>query len=223
MNSPLLLATHRPADKVGINFKSDRQQRRIPAVLYGNHIPTQHLYVNLIDLQRVLRHAGESSLVSLKVDAAHPVNVLIQDWQKNPLTGEYTHVDFYQVDMKQKVKTSIPLHFEGIAPAVKSLGGILLHPLNEVEVTCLPADLISHIEVDISVLNDFQSIIKVSDIKVPSTIEILNNPDDVVALVERPRSDAELAALNEKVEIDVTQVAKIEKEKKEEDTIDESN
>jgi hypothetical protein len=115
------------------------------------------------------------------------------------------------------------LEFVGVAPAVKDMSGVFVHPMEEIRVSCLPGDLVSKIEVDISVLKDFDTVITVADLKLPKSFEIDRDLTEVVALVERPRTDAEIASLSEKVEIDVTKVEKVEKEKKAEDEADDAS
>lgn len=213
-----LSATTRPAEKIGKNLNADRLARNIPAVIYGNGITAVPLFVSANDFNKVFAAAGESTLVDLSVDGQPATKVLIHDVQYHPMNNLLRHVDFYQVNMKEKISTNIPLEFVGTAPAVKDLSGIFMHPIEEIHVTCLPGDLMSKITVDISVLKDFDSVITVADLKLPASFEITRDLSEVVALVERPRSDDELAALNKEVEIDVTKVEKIEKEKKEDET-----
>ncbi|MEK7447724.1 MAG: 50S ribosomal protein L25, partial [Patescibacteria group bacterium] len=99
-----------------------------------------------------------------------------------------------------KITASIPLNFTGDSKAVIDLSGSLITNKSEVEVECLPADLPHEIEVDISVLEDFEAVIHVKDIKVPEGVEIKDDLEETVALVEPPRSEEELAELEEPVE-----------------------
>ena len=123
----------------------------------------------------------------------HPV--LIQDVQIHYLTSRPIHADFYEVSMTEKLKAKVALEFTGEAPAVKTLGGILVKVLSEVEVECLPADLPHNIEVNIDILKTLQDSIHVKDLSVPSKVTILTNPDEMVAKVQPPRDvEAELAA-----------------------------
>ena len=164
-----------------------RKSGKIPAVLYGHGVAPVNLEVEYSQFEKVYRQAGDSTLVDLIVDQNTPVKVLVQDFQLDPTTSRYTHVDFYQVRMDEKLHTDIILKFIGEAPAVKELSGILVTNLTEVEVECLPKDLVHEIEVDLSVLKDLDKVIHVADIKAPAGIKILNNEQDVVALVQPPR------------------------------------
>lgn len=210
----LLSVTTRPENKVGTNLRQDRAERKLPAVLYGHGVPTVSLFVPANDFVRLFSTAGENTLIDLSVDGNAPVKVLVHDVQYDPISDAVTHVDFYQVNMAEKVSATIPLQFVGVAPAVKDLSGVLVHPMDEVHVSCLPSDLVPHIAVDLGVLTNFDVVITIADLKVPASLEIKHDATEVVALVEPPRSEAEIAALNEKVDIDVSKVEKVEKEKK---------
>jgi len=131
---------------------------------------------------------------------------LVHEVQIDPVTMKAIHIDFYKVNMKEKIKTEIPIKKIGESSAVVDLEGILVTNRDEVEVECLPADLIPEIEVDLSALKTFDDVIKVSNLKVPATIEILDDPEEVVFLVQPPRSEEELAELEEKPEEDVEAV-----------------
>ena len=122
---------------------------------------------------------------------------------------------FRSVDMKEKIKTEIPLEFIGETILVVDQEGSLIVNKDALEVECLPSDLVDHIDVDISSLTDFDQNIKVSDIIVPTTIEILDEPEEVVALVQPPRSEEEMEALEEAVVEDVEAV-EVEQGKEEE-------
>ncbi|HBR71634.1 MAG TPA: 50S ribosomal protein L25, partial [Candidatus Moranbacteria bacterium] len=104
------------------------------------------------------------------------------------------------------------LEFVGESPAVKENGGILVKNMDEVEVKCLPADLPSKFEINLSMLAKFEDHITVADIKVPQGVEILAEKEAVIALVIPPRTEEELASLDEKVEADVTKVEGVVKE-----------
>lgn len=171
-----------------------RRAGEVPAVVYGFGVENTSIALDRKNFWRVYAAAGGNTLVELTIDDKAPIKVLIQDVQLNPVHDEPIHADFYAVNLKETVQTEIPLSFIGDSPAVVDLEGSLVTSKTEVEVKALPTDLISEIEVDISVLKTFEDIIRVSDLKVPSTIEILDDPEEVVALVNEPRSEEELEA-----------------------------
>lgn len=191
-----------------------RRKNSVPAVVYGHHVASQPLSLDAGAFELTYRTAGATSLVDLVVGSAAPVKVLIHDVQRHPTTGRVLHADLYQVKMTEKLEADIELHFVGESPAVKELGGIFVHALDSVKVSCLPTDLVPAIEVDISALKVFEDRIHVRDLKVSTGITILDKGDEVVASVMPPRSEAEIASLSEKVEaVDVSTVEKVETKK----------
>lgn len=190
---------------LGKQNKKIRAAGKIPAVLYGHGLKTQSLELNEKEFLKAYKQAGESSLLSLNVDGKQ-LPVLINDVQYHYLNDNPIHVDFHAISMTEKLKAHIPLHFEGEAPAVKALGGVLVKNISEVEVECLPTDLPSNIVVDISNLSTFENVIRVSDLKVSDKVKVLAQPEDVVVKVAPPRSEEELKSLEETVTEDVTKV-----------------
>lgn len=170
-----------------------RRQGSIPAVLYGHGVEPRSLQVARLPFLKTFREAGSTTLVSLQLDdkADHPV--LIRELQFHPVSGDILHVDLYQVRMDEKITANVPVHFVGEAPAVKDHGGVLVRNLDEVEVWALPQDLPHDIEVDISLLDNFDKVIAIKDLEVGGKVEILNHePEDVVALVQPPRTQEEI-------------------------------
>lgn len=183
-----------------------RESGYIPAVQYGHKKEAINLSVKEIDFKKVFKAAGESTLVELVLGDKKGINVLVHDVQVDPLSGRFTHIDFYQVNMNEEIETDVALDFVGESPAVKALGGVLVRNLDEVKVKCLPKDLPHSFAIDLAQLVDFDSQIKVSDIKLPTGVEMIETLEAIVATVMRPRTDAEMSSLQEKVEMDVTKV-----------------
>ncbi len=206
-----LEAKHRKV--LGKKVQALRESGIIPAVLYGPKIKEpQSLEVDYEKFKEIYKKAGESSLIKLKLDKEEK-DVLVRDVQKNPMNGSFLHVDFYEVPMTEKISLTIPLKFIGESEAVKSLAGILVKNIFEVEIESLPKDIPAEVDVDITVLKTFEDIIKIKDIKVPSGVKIIANPEEIIALVSPPRSEEELKELEEKSEEKVEDVQKVEKEK----------
>ncbi len=182
-----------------------RQDGFIPAIVYGNNVDNIKVAVPKIDFMRLYREAGESNLIDLSIDGKS-IKTLINDIQHHVVNGQIQHIDFFKVNMKEKLHTAIPLSYIGESPAVVNLDGTLITTKDEVEVECLPSDLISEIEVDITVLDDFEKNLKISDIKVPAGIEILEDPELVIAHVQEPRSEEEMAALDQEIVEDVSAI-----------------
>lgn len=202
----------------GKEAKSLRRQGLIPGVIYGHGIENKSLAIDEKALNKVYRQVGETTLFDLAIDGQETVKVLIQDIQRNPVTGSIQHVDFHQVRMDEKIEVEIPLKYVGESPAVKELGAILVRAVSELKVKCLPKDLVHEIEVNLSGLAQFNDVITVSQISLPPGIEVLSSSkDEVIATVTQPRSDAELAELKSEVKEDIESV-KVEDKGKEEET-----
>ena len=190
----------------GKKVKGLRAANLIPAVVYGPDMDSQSIQIDERDLFRVLQEAGSTALIYLSVDdASEPRVVLAREIQRDILTGRTMHVDFYEVRLTETVRTMPRLEFVGESPAVKAGIGVLIHGMNSVEVECLPTELISSIEVDVSVLETLDDNILVSDLPVPDSVTIIADPGDVVASVVPVRvaeveEEEELVELEEGVE-----------------------
>lgn len=192
-----------------------RADNTIPAVVYGAGEAPVSIQVSRSEFDRVYRQAGESTVVQLEL-AGKQIPVLIHDIQFHPQTDFTTHADFLRVDMNKPVEAAIEVVFVGESAAVETLGGTLVKSLEEVEVRALPGALVRQIEVDISKLATFDDAIHVSDITAPAGVEILTDKEMVIATVQPPISEAELAALDAAVEVDVNAV-EVTTEKKDEE------
>ncbi len=212
-----LSASIRPPS--GKEAKSLRHQGLIPGVIYGHGIENKSLAIDEKALNKVYRQVGETTLFDLVIDGQQPIKVLIQDIQRNPVSGSIQHVDFHQVRMDEKIEVDIPLKYVGEAPAVKELGGILVRAVSELKVKCLPKDLVNGIEVNLGSLAQFNDVITLSQVALPAGIEVLSpSRDEVIATVTQPRSDAELAELKAEVKEDVESVKVEEKGKDDEES-----
>lgn len=198
--------------------KALRKDDKIPAVVYGNDFENQKILLIGKNFNQIFSEAGESSLINLSINNTDPVKVLVHDYQIDPITSEIIHIDFYKVNMKEKIKTDIPIKEIGESLAILDLEGTLVTNRDTIEVECLPSDLIHEIEVDVSVLKTFDDVVHVSDLKIPAGIEVLTDADEVVFLIQPPRSEEEMAELEEKPEENVEAV-EVEGEKKEESEI----
>jgi large subunit ribosomal protein L25 len=191
------------------------KQGMIPAVLYGKGVKNENLWINGMELKKLLRKSGESVIIKLETEEGKNRNVLINEIQKDPIREDFIHIDFYQVKMDEKIETEVELVFVGQSRAVKESAGVLVKNLDEIRVKCFPKDLPSQIDVDISQLKTFEDHILVKDLKISSGIEVKADPETVIALVAPPRSEEELKELEGKVEEDVTKVEGVLKEETE--------
>lgn len=184
----------------GKKVKRLREQHWIPAVVYGPDTPSKGIQIEERTLSTALQQAGSTTLIDLEIDdTGEPNVVLARDIQRDILTSHFLHVDFYQVRLTEKVRTSPPLEIVGESPLVKAGAAVLVQILNQVEVECLPSDLINSIPVDISVLEHLDDSISIRDLSVPPGITIMADPDDTVASVVPPRA----ALVEEVVEMEL--------------------
>lgn len=191
-------------DETSANAVELRRAGSIPAVVYGAHHEATPISVPAIAFGKVLREAGEATIVSLTgLGAALPT--LIHEVDLDPITSRPRHVDFYAVTKGEKVEVAIPLVFVGASSAVEA-GANLVKVLHEVEVKADPMNLPHNIEVDLATLVAVNDQIRASDLKLPAGVELVSEPEEVVALVQE--------VVEEKAEVAPADIAAIEVEKK---------
>lgn len=192
-----------------------RAEGLVPGVVYGDNMEPIKLTVDRNLFVKMYKLAGESSLVSLKVDGKEPVKVLIQDYQQNPLTDFVTHVDFRAVDLNTPVAAVAKLTFVGESMAVKGLGGTLVKSLSHVTIQALPEKLVASLEVDLTQLATFDDVIRAGTLATPEGVEVVSDANATIASVAMPRTAAQMEALDAAPVEDVNSVEK-EGEKAEE-------
>lgn len=180
----------------GKKVKQLRANGLMPVVIYGKDRKPMALEVDAHEFELMFREAGGNTIISVDIEkldgTKEKKNVLVTQIDEDPVRGDLRHADFLQIKMNEKITTMVPLHFVGDSLAVIDLQGSLLTPRDEVEVECLPADLPHEIEVDLAPLTDFEAVIHVSNLVVPEGVEIKDDPEEVVAFVEAPRTDEEM-------------------------------
>lgn len=196
-------------EKFGKATKGLRRKGMIPAELYGRGAENLHLSVNAKDFQKVFKEAGESTIVTLVIDSEKRP-ILIHDVEKNYLTGEVSHVDFYQVRMDEKITLRVPIEFIGEAPAVKEKGGFLNKTLAEVEIEAAAADLPHSLPLRLESLDDLNKSLYVRDLAVPLGVKILLKPETVIVTVMPPIAEEE-KKVEEKVDVAAVKVEGEEK------------
>lgn len=181
MQKHALIAEKRTLE--GKKVKNLRKQGIIPANVYGKDIKSENLQLNLKDFEKTYQEAGKTGIIELILGSDEPKNTLIRNVQKDPVTGNFLHVDFYNVSLKEKIKASVPVVQIGESKAVVDKAGALLQPLAQIEVEALPTDLPEKIEVDVTPLSQVDQEIKVKDLKVASGVTILTDPEQIVIKV----------------------------------------
>lgn len=201
----------------GGNLKALRDKGLIPAVVYGEGQKNISLQVDYYEFEKVLKEAGESTIIHLKI-GNESKNVLIHDIAKDPVSDKFIHIDFYHVRMDKVITTQVPLVFEGESPAVKNFEGTLIKTIIEVEVEALPKDLPHELKVDISALETFDDHVKIGDLKLPEGVTLKADSEEVIASVTPPRTEEELAELDEKPEEEIEEAEKVGEETEEGET-----
>ena len=198
---------------LGKKVKVLRKKNILPAVLYGPKVKNLPLEIDLKEFEKIYQEAGESSLISLTVEQKNFL-VLIHEVKLDPVTEKPTHVDFYQPRLEEEIEATVPIVFEGEAPAIKDLGGTLVKNISEVVIKALPQNLLKEIRVNVGNLKTFEDNVLIQDIKIPAGIKILKEPKEIVALVSPPEKIEE--ELKKPVEEKVEEVKKVGEEKIEE-------
>lgn len=172
---------------------------KIPVVLYGGDGAAMPLVAEPKAVEAVLHsEAGENTLFGLRIagDGVIPGKVMIKEHQLDPITSRLVHADFMRIAMDRAIRVQVAIHTIGMAKGVKLSGGILDHPLREVEVECLPADIPERIDVDITEL-DLGKAIRVADLAVPSGVKVLTDAGMAVVAVVAPTVEKEPVAAAE--------------------------
>ncbi|GAE27714.1 LSU ribosomal protein L25p [Halalkalibacter wakoensis JCM 9140] len=166
-----------------------RKEGYVPAVLYGNKIESQPVAVTGIDFLKTVREVGKNGLFSLDVAGKKKHQVMIHDIQIDPLKNEYTHIDFFEVDMTSEIDANVPVRLNGEAPGEKE-GGMVSHLMYEITVRCLPGEIPEEISVDVSNLNIGDSI-QVADIRSSVSVDISNEDEETIVTVQAPAAEVE--------------------------------
>ncbi len=197
--------------------ESLRKQGKMPAVFYGKKTVSTPITILQKDFLKVWKTAGESGVVTLK-DATASVDVLIQAVDLNPINDIPRHADFYVFEKGKKLEVSVPLEFVGVAPAVKDLGGSLVKALHELKISADPQHIPHEIQVDISSLETFDSVIHAGDLKLPAGVTLIENEGEVVASAAAPKEDE----VEESAPIDLSAIEVEKKGKKDEEAVPEA-
>jgi large subunit ribosomal protein L25 len=171
-----------------------RRQGIVPANIYGHDIESTPISVDTRSLKHLLAHTGKTDLISLKIDSSKDaIRVLMREIQRNPLTDEPIHVDFYQVSMTEKIKTEVPLVFIGEAPVLKKVKNVsIFHLIDSINIEALPDDLPHSLEVDVSHLEEMDHTIHVKDIPLGHGITLLSDPEQMVVKVAEAKKEEEV-------------------------------
>jgi large subunit ribosomal protein L25 len=196
-----------------VKAKSLRDKGLLPAVIYGRSEESTPITIDAKTFGKLYKAAGESTVITIK-GLGGDKDALIHEVVVDAVGGHPIHADFYAIEKGQKVTVSVPLEFDGVAPAVKDHGAVLVKVIHELEMTIVPKDLPQHITVDISSLKNIDDQILVSDLKLPASAEITVSMDEVVAMAAKVEEETEVAPVADISAIEISE----ERGKKEEET-----
>jgi len=202
MSSYQLSVTPRKRDQ---RIKGLLQRGYIPGVVYGPGFTPASISMNAKEFTKIIQEAGTSQIIDLSLEGS-AIPTLMHEFQRDPITGLVTHVDFYHVTKGHKVSAMIPLVFVGISQGVKDKGGTLVTHLREVQVEGLPEKLPASLEVDITGLQDFGNEITLKDLPIPADITFLGDFETSVVSLLAPQGE-------EKKEEPVVEEAEVQPQK----------
>ncbi|MFS0562823.1 50S ribosomal protein L25/general stress protein Ctc [Terribacillus sp. 179-K 1B1 HS] len=186
------MAVKLKADKRDNNTKSYikelREEGIVPAVVYGNGKEPVSVAVDSVDLLKTVRDEGKNAIISLDIKG-NAVDVMLHDYQTDPLKGSLVHADFYIVNMSEARNVEVPIQLVGEAPGSKE-GGVLQQPLYDLEISAKPNDIPDQISVDVSKLEVGDSI-SVGDLPTDGAYEILTDAETTIATVTAPTAEIE--------------------------------
>jgi large subunit ribosomal protein L25 len=188
-----------------------REMDKLPAVFYGPKEKSTSITVSMVEFIKAYRKAGESSVIIIK-EGNNEHEALIHDIDVHPVTGAPRHADFYIIEKGKKVRVNIPLTFEGVSPAVKDKGAILVKVARDLEIEASPRELPQDLKVNISSLVDFSSTITARDIMLPVGVTLISGGDEIVASVSEAKEELEETKPIDMSAIEVTKKGKEAKE-----------
>lgn len=184
-------------NKTRSEIKGIRDSGQVPAVVYGKDKETKNVAVESIALLKTLRDEGRNAIITLEIEGDSSVDVMLHEYQMEPIKDTLVHVDFYIVDMSEEMEVSVPVHVEGEAVGTKE-GGILQQPLYEIVINVKPSDIPDSITVDVSKL-EIGDVISIGDLPQSDKYTYSEEEDVVVVSVvppaaEEPETDSEDAS-----------------------------
>lgn len=195
-----------------------RSMGRLPVILYGPETDSIMLSLDYKQLEKTLRgKSAESIIFDLRVDSNGKNNskrVMIKEIQKDPVTRDYLHVDFYEISMEKELEVDIPVYLVN-TPIGVSEGGILEHIRRELKILCMPKNLIDKIEIDVSGLDVGQSL-HIEDISFPPGLKSIEDGNLTIATVVAPTIEEEKVEEEEEIEEEEIEEAESEEIKGEE-------
>jgi len=174
--------------EVGKKVKKLRREGFIPAIVYGHHQDPMPISLEKRSSTLILNKISGSTVLTLKVDGKE-ISTLVRDVQRDHLRNEFLHLDFLAVSLTEKLRTSVSITLVGDAPVLKEYECLIVSGISEVEVEAFPQDLPETIEVDLSGLSEIGDAIYLKDIAVPADVEILTDPEELIAIASAVKEE----------------------------------
>ncbi len=197
-----------PRAKFGKQNRALRKSGFVPANIYGEGMEPVSVSLKEKDFMIAFKQAGETSIIECEI-GGEKIPTLISDIAIHPVLDKVLHVDFRKVNLKKKVEVEVPVVLIGESLAVKTMGGVLLQQMNEIEIVALPQSIPTNIQIDISVLKEIGSEIKIQDLTKSDDYEILEDGDRVIASITAHKEESTEAQV-ERTEVEITTEKKVE-------------
>ena len=163
------------------------REGKLPAIVYGHNTEATPITLDRLEFQKVFVKSGRTHLVDLVLDGGRTEKVLVREIQTHPRQLGPIHVDFYQVNLQEKIEVEVPVHLTGESAPVKRGDADILQPLHAIRVECLPSDIPESFEVDITPLEEIDMELRVSDLAVPKDVTILEESEELVVKIVHKR------------------------------------
>ncbi len=198
---------------VGKQVSQLRRDGQLPAVVYGPGREPQSVQLNAREATKVLSRVHGAELIDFELDG-QTSKVLVHDLQRHSIRGDFLHVDFYAVDMDRVIRVHIPIRLTGTSPAVTNASAVLVRGVSGVEVECLPGNLVTFIEADLSAVVEIGQALHVKDLVVPANIQVLTDGEDLVvrATFQAKEEDLSTPVAVASTDVDVIDKGKLEEE-----------
>ena len=176
-----------PRQPLGKRSRRMLREGKLPAIVYGHNTEATPITLDRLEFQKVFVKSGRTHLVDLVLDGDRTEKVLVREIQTHPRRLGPIHVDFYQVNLQEKIEVDVPIHLVGESGPVKQGDADILQPMHSVRVECLPSDIPEAFQVDITPLEEIEAELRVSDLKVPGGVTVFDDPEELIVKIVHKR------------------------------------
>jgi large subunit ribosomal protein L25 len=194
-----------PRKPLGKRSRRMLREGKLPAIVYGHNTEATPITLDRLEFQKVFTKSGRTHLVDLVLDGDRTEKVLVREIQLHPRRPGPIHVDFYQVNLQEKIEVEVPVHLIGESAPVKQGDADVLQPLHAIRVECLPSDIPESFEVDITPLEEIDAELRVADLSVPKAVTLLVDADELVVKIVHKRElkvEEEIPAVEAEVPVE---------------------